>query len=221
MTTDGHTLTWFNRRLKPRDKAFILGSLHFLNYEQIAEHLRLSAEEIARYVDLLGGSETVMNKVRENHTAKSLKRWLMGVKKKRRSRMRAVSRVREDLGIFLRSKMEANLARILTLRDGEGSWTYEPEKFEIKVGKKTRHYLPDFHVNGSNGEYYVEVKGRFFTGDKSKLKAFLRDYPDKKLIIYTNARSAPVIDFADKNGVEVLLLEDLKAEYRSRIPEWE
>ena len=60
--------------------------------------------------------------------------------------------IRDDLGIFFRSRWEANYARVLNLLGI--LWLYEPTRFTTPYGS----YAPDFYL--PEREVYVEVKGR-------------------------------------------------------------
>ena len=95
---------------------------------------------------------------------------------------------RKDLGIFLRSKWEANYARYLNFlvkNKKIRSWTYEPETFWFeKIKRGTRSYTPDFFVTNNNGTTeYHEVKGWMDPKSKTKLDRMQRYYPKVKVII--------------------------------------
>jgi hypothetical protein len=63
--------------------------------------------------------------------------------------------VRLDLGIYFRSRWEANYARYL--RHAGHTFTYEPDRFIVALPDGTQHaYTPDFLVDG---QHYVEIKG--------------------------------------------------------------
>lgn len=102
--------------------------------------------------------------------------------------------VRSDLGIFVRSRWEANFARILKAQ-GIG-FEYEPTRFDL--GDTT--YLPDFKV----GNEYYEIKGYMRPDAKQKLETFRKLYPEISLHVIDQKR-----------------YEQLAAEWRQRIPEWE
>ena len=60
---------------------------------------------------------------------------------------------REDIGHYVRSSWEANIARILAY---EGlSYEFEPDVLELKDGTDTIFYKPDFKLK----DRYIEVKG--------------------------------------------------------------
>lgn len=89
---------------------------------------------------------------------------------------------RRDIGHFVRSTWEANLARVFIFR-GE-LYEYEPERFPLEIteeyqdlfpGRDKTTYLPDF-----KNRHFYEVKGTFkgSWGDKSlaKLLMFMEQY---------------------------------------------
>lgn len=138
---------------------------------------------------------------------------------KLRNKTGARGGVREDIGpMKFRSAFEANVARYF--RYMEWKWEYEPERFQFeKNGKRgPKSYLPDFLIDWGEGPVYVEVKGRFFTGDKTRISKFLSEYSDKKLIFITNRSSKEVIEFAVKHRMTVFLVEDFP---KNKITGWE
>lgn len=94
----------------------------------------------------------------------------------------------------MRSTWEANFARILKTLGIE--YEYEPEWFEIG----NRKYLPDFKV----GDEYYEIKGYMRPDAKQKIEAFRKLYPEITLHV-----------------IEKKQYQQLAAEWKSRIPEWE
>lgn len=60
---------------------------------------------------------------------------------------------RRDIGMYVRSSWEANLARLLIYKNIP--FEYEPAFVALYINKKTVYYLPDFVVNGK----VIEVKG--------------------------------------------------------------
>jgi hypothetical protein len=58
----------------------------------------------------------------------------------------------EYRGIVMRSRLEANFARLLDNR--EVVWQYEPAVY----GPKGRGYLPDFQIERPDGYHFIEVK---------------------------------------------------------------
>lgn len=94
---------------------------------------------------------------------------------------------REDLGMYFRSRWEANYARYLNWLKDKGeivAWEYEPETFEFPVSRGTRFYTPDFRVTWNTGDVeYHEVKGYLTQKGSTALKRMERYYPDKKIIL--------------------------------------
>lgn len=88
-------------------------------------------------------------------------------------------------GLFLRSKMEANFARVLEFWKSQGvisGWTYESEEFEFPVKRGQRFYKPDFIVTENHGgKTYYEIKGGMDSKSNTKLKRMKKYYPDIKL----------------------------------------
>jgi len=88
--------------------------------------------------------------------------------------------IRKDLSdtIFWRSSWESNFARVLNHLQIQ--WTYEPHRFWL-TGKIS--YLPDFRLDSPNPwkAKWIEVKGIWNRGDKSKLRRFINLYPQEKL----------------------------------------
>jgi hypothetical protein len=111
---------------------------------------------------------------------------------------------REDLGLFMRSSTEANVARLFRWMGIE--WKYEPHEFEFPVNRGIRFYRPDFLITipeGAGcgavrslwpraldlpaGSYWVEVKGWMDETSRTKIGRFIDCYPDeaKRLLIIT------------------------------------
>lgn len=95
---------------------------------------------------------------------------------------------REDLGLFLRSKWEANYARYLNWlveKKQIVKWEYEVDTFwfeKIKTG--TRRYTPDFKIFNNDGSVvYHEVKGWMDPVSKTKLKRMAKYHPEVKIVI--------------------------------------
>lgn len=116
---------------------------------------------------------------------------------------------REDLGLFLRSKWEANYARYLNWLVEHKQivkWEYEADEFwfeKIKLG--TRRYLPDFKIFNNDGTIeYHEVKGWMDQKSRTKLKRMAKYYPDVKIII-----------------IDGEFMKDLKSKFSRMLPNWE
>lgn len=82
---------------------------------------------------------------------------------------------RKDLGHYVRSRWEANVARYFKLL--YGSYKYEPETFSLETTNKFYCYTPDFKV----GDTYYEVKGYWDRKSVLKRKLFSQQYSDLKI----------------------------------------
>lgn len=96
--------------------------------------------------------------------------------------------VREDLGIFVRSRWEANYARYLKFlqeRADIAAWEYEPTTFRFDgVSRGPYTYKPDFKViTGDGSVQYHEVKGWMDSASRGKLKRFAKFYPQMTLVV--------------------------------------
>ncbi|HNC56703.1 MAG TPA: NUMOD3 domain-containing DNA-binding protein [Leptospiraceae bacterium] len=71
-------------------------------------------------------------------------------------------------------------------------WEYEHKAFEILYvyDGKEKHgtYSPDFFLPGHG--FYVEIKGYWRKGAKEKYEAFLQQYPEENIILYTEKELA-------------------------------
>jgi len=76
---------------------------------------------------------------------------------------------REDIGIFVRSRWEANIYRIYTYLGY--TLQYEPRSFKLSDG---RTYRPDFYVKELN--LWIEVKGRWLKDARDRFNLFKKDY---------------------------------------------
>lgn len=81
---------------------------------------------------------------------------------------------RKDLGIYVRSKMEANILRYYKFI--KVKYIYEPAEFEFdKIKRGSRFYKPDIYL--PEQDKLIEIKGFFTASDKTKLRRFKRYYP--------------------------------------------
>lgn len=106
---------------------------------------------------------------------------------------------RADLGITLRSNLEANYARILKHQGVQ--FVYEPKVFTLSNGKV---YIPDFYLPKT--DEYVEVKGFFKARDHDKYAVFSADYP--------NIRWRVVVQTSPE-------WKAMRKKYKRYIPNWE
>lgn len=97
--------------------------------------------------------------------------------------------IRKDIGIYVRSTWEANVARYLNLLKKENKifkWEYESETFRFYgENNGTRSYTPDFKIweTEHSKHYFLEVKGYMDERSKDKLKMMDEYYPEEKIII--------------------------------------
>jgi len=90
---------------------------------------------------------------------------------------------RKDLGIYVRSRWEANICRYYNFTDTK--WIYEPKIFffndstfiKKKIKKGTLSYTPDFYLPGA--DLYIEIKAFFRPKDFTKLRRFKKYYPEE------------------------------------------
>ncbi|EOA3459103.1 hypothetical protein ACH0F8_000589 [Enterococcus hirae] len=91
---------------------------------------------------------------------------------------------RKDLGLYVRSRWEANFARYLNLLTEKGEiakWEYEPDTFWFEnIKRGTRSYTPDFKVWTTDAAkpIYYEVKGYMDKKSQTKLKRMAKYYPE-------------------------------------------
>lgn len=96
---------------------------------------------------------------------------------------------RSDLGIYVRSSWEANVARYLNFLIKQKTifkWEYEPDTFWFEnIKRGTRSYTPDFKIwDTEDGDpYYWEVKGYMDAKSKTKLKRMAKYHPDVKVVV--------------------------------------
>jgi len=138
---------------------------------------------------------------------------------------------RKDLGIYVRSKMEANIARYFNLRKCD--WEYEPFEYCFdKIKRGQRYYKPDFVIYYLDTHFLIEVKGWFRPEDKTKLRRFKKYYPEEfaklKFIIpdkYSRSKAnGEMIKFlCDDLGVDFEMILSYKEieKYGKLIPGWE
>lgn len=101
--------------------------------------------------------------------------------------------IAEDLGMYFRSKWEANYARYLNWQKDRGEiahWEYEPVTFDFRQWylKGAIHYTPDFRLTYPDGrQEFVEVKGLMDGKSKTQLKRLAKHYPEASLRLVTKA----------------------------------
>ena len=99
---------------------------------------------------------------------------------------------RADLGIFVRSASEANIARYLKFMKARGlivDWQYEPRRFDFPIRRGTTSYLPDFRVEMPDGSiHWWEIKGWRHQRGETALKRMAKYYPDEKVVLINTVR---------------------------------
>ncbi len=117
---------------------------------------------------------------------------------------------------YFRSQLEVRFAWFLEDLKIWGtieSWEYEPRVFyfdKIKTG--VRGYRPDFYINRSDGEsFWVECKGWMDPKSKTKLRRFLKYYPQERMILVRNKKdfSAVAMDDIEEAFLNTLNLHKL------------
>lgn len=111
---------------------------------------------------------------------------------------KGIGGIRDDIGHYVRSSWEANIARILKYESID--YKYEPDSFKLIHNDKVFHYIPDFKLK----DRYIEVKG--WWNEKSLLT--------KQLM----AEQYPNIHIEYISESEYILLTSYYPEY---INEWE
>lgn len=138
--------------------------------------------------------------------------------------------VRKDLGRAFRSGWEANFRRLLDLPESPWEFCgYEDCVFDFQdkltgaVRGKAIDYTPDFRVkNKETGqEHFVEIKGRMYPQDSTKMRRLKQFYPDvwNRLLVITNA-TKPWTDLGVPAN-RILSYAGLARQYKDAIPEWE
>ncbi|HYE69046.1 MAG TPA: DUF1064 domain-containing protein [Anaerovoracaceae bacterium] len=87
---------------------------------------------------------------------------------------------------FFKSTWEINYARWLEwLKEQKQilDWEYEPDIFRYeKIKRGTKYYVPDFKVRLLDGSFeYHEVKGYMDQKSRTKLKRFLKYFPQVEI----------------------------------------
>lgn len=149
---------------------------------------------------------------RQNMVKENRRRWKRGLYKN--SRMGAgISGKRKDVG-FKRSTWEANLARIFLYQNKK--FRYEPKIFRLKGLSDQALFIPDFKV----GDTWWETKGWLDKRSYEKIKLFLEQHPDEKLILVCRPKYILKKYRLPKN-CEYTNYPDLEEKFRTLIPNWE
>lgn len=166
--------------------------------------------------------------------AGEFREWMQGKHQpQKRSKFGARVGRREDLGLILRSSLEANTLRLLLFtgytlwRDkatpppAEGKYVrYEGHRFVFEIRDKagvvikTDNYLPDFELWDGGAYSVLETKGYMDQRSKTKAKRMRQYYPEVSYEIVTReelqSRMAEVLYEARRRGQMV-----------TQIPGWE
>ena len=96
---------------------------------------------------------------------------------------------REDIGIYVRSRWEANYCRFLNFLKAQGKlfkWEYEAVTFVFEgIKRGVQSYTPDFKIwTKKDAEpCYVEIKGYMDAKSKTRLKQMRKYYPEIQLVV--------------------------------------
>jgi len=136
---------------------------------------------------------------------------------------------REDLGIYVRSRMEANILRYYKFI--KVKYIYEPQEFEFREIKRgSRFYKPDVYL--PERDKFQEFKGWLRPADGTKLKRFKKYYPEEfsklEFVIpdkYSRSKAnGEVIKFlCDDLGMDFEKIMSYKEieKYGKLVPNWE
>lgn len=108
---------------------------------------------------------------------------------------------RADLGFYVRSGWEANVARYLKWLKEKGElidFEYEPDTFEFtEIKRGIRSYLPDFKLYNKDGSVvYWEVKGYMDANSTTKLNRMKKYYPNIKIVVISKAEYKAIAKWA-------------------------
>lgn len=137
---------------------------------------------------------TMTKKQREEYTTKIAKaRSLKPARFRTETTWKAGWRDIGSKRIYVRSRWEANMARLLEFRRANGDildWEYEPITFWFeKIKRGVRSYKPDFRVTENDmSQHYVEVKGWMCARSKTTLKRMKKYHPDVKIDLVDGKR---------------------------------
>lgn len=139
----------------------------------------------------------------------------------------SVKGYRSDIGCFMMSCMEANVARVFMLL-GEDVF-YEPELFKLQVragygweyAGRESSYVPDF---ADSRKILYEVKGgwkRDSKGNRAMLRIcnFLEQYPDRELVLIQDGDFRGVFPGLKPRFRKIVSYRDLERKYRKQIDE--
>jgi len=114
-------------------------------------------------------SQCQMGRLHSDKTKRKMKERYLNGKKVHSNAGYGKQGIRNDIGHYVRSTWEANIARILKFNNIK--YEYEPKRFDLgEIGT----YLPDFYLPEKN--LYIEVKGYWRRNDKEKYNKFKENH---------------------------------------------
>lgn len=116
---------------------------------------------------------------RERRSKTMKKKYASGEIKPHKNSGRGLGGERPDLGHYVRSMWEANVARILKLKNIEYKYEMEAYPFYNANGELIDSYLPDFYL--PKYDTYLEVKGQMDKISLKKIELFRRE--GKRVIV--------------------------------------
>lgn len=130
---------------------------------------------------------------------------------------------RQDLGVYMRSAWESNIARWLKYRGI--SWIYEPQVFffdDIKQG--TNSYCPDFYLPDLG--IWLEVKGQMIQPARTAIKRFKKYHPQEfaRLQAITGGPNTQASRFFTLSTINVPIMayyNDINKTFKHVISHWE
>lgn len=131
--------------------------------------------------------------------------------------------IRKDLGIYLRSSWEANVARWLNYKGL--MWVYEPRVFYFEgIKSGTMTYCPDFYL--PQDDIWLEVKGQMIPEARTAIRRFKKFFPKEfyKLQAITGSHSTQATKFFKDPKIQVPIMayyNELKKEFEDIVPGWE
>jgi len=164
----------FSKKASKRNKKLWNDPDHIFNHPEYRDKLKAHWEN----PDSPFNSRKYRQALSDN--AKKNKAWHLSGFKKGRNRYK--SGYRPDLGFYVRSGWEANIARYLKFlvekKEIKG-FKYEADTFEFhEIKRGTRSYTPDFKIFKNDGSVeYWEVKGYMDKQSKTRLKRMAKYYP--------------------------------------------
>lgn len=118
---------------------------------------------------------------REERIRKAKEQFARGERKPSQNVGRGINGLRGDLGHSLRSIWEANVARVLRLKNIEYGYEIKAFPFYDENNEIFGSYLPDFYL--PQFSVWIEVKGQMDSLSKLKIELFKEFYPNENLFI--------------------------------------